>query len=116
MESFSGMLMMVGWFLLRFGAPLLITISICWVLQKLDNRWKKDSERVQESVSISKLTTIMKCWLHHECPKKQRMACLAYQDPDKPCWQHFRKADGHLQNRCIGCAVFRSTPAPSFGD
>ena len=116
METFSGMLTIAGWFLIRFAVPLVVTIVICWVLHKLDKRWLKDSEAKQGSDHMRNLTTIMNCWLYHDCPKKQRSQCLAYQNPDIPCWQQFRKDDGYLQNRCVGCAVFRSAPAPSYGD
>jgi len=116
MEPLSGTLMIVGWFLLRFGLPLVVTITICWLLQKLDNRWQNDSLESKEPVHIRKLTTIMNCWLYHDCPKKQRLQCTAYQNPDIPCWQHFRSSDGNLKNRCVVCPVFKSTPAPSYGD
>jgi len=116
MEPYSGIFMIVGWFLLRFGLPILVTLVICWGLHKLDKYWQKEDGKNQGPIEVSKLTTFLNCWKVHNCPEKQRMQCLAYQIPEIPCWQHFRSSDGNLRNRCASCTVFRSTPAPSYGD
>lgn len=116
MNSFLGILMIFGWFLLRFGIPLGLTVLICQFLHKLDARWQKEAEGRQETIKVSKLTALINCWLHHDCPEEQREQCSAYQQPEMPCWQHFRSTNGYLQNRCVGCAVFRNTPAPIYGD
>jgi hypothetical protein len=102
MESFLGIFMIVGWFLLRFGLPIGVTFLICWVLHKLDSHWQKEGGESLEPVNIGKLTTLLTCWIVHDCPEKQRKQCLAYQSPDIPCWQHFRSPDGNLRNRCVG--------------
>jgi hypothetical protein len=38
--------------------------------------------------------------------------CRAFANQDRPCWQVYRQADGHLQERCLGCQVFRRSPVP----
>ena len=116
MESLTGLLTVSGWFLLRFGLPIGVTIAVCWMLQKLDRYWQKSIGEGQESVKFGQLTNLLNCWSIKNCSEENKNQCLAFQNPETPCWQHFRLKDGNLQNRCIGCAVFRSTPAPSFGD
>ncbi|MGD2156300.1 MAG: hypothetical protein PVG32_05465 [Anaerolineales bacterium] len=105
------------WSLFRFGLPVGLTLLVCWLFRKLDARWQAEAAEYQKQVGAKKaLFPALRCWLKNECPPEQRERCLAYQNQDIPCWQHFRASDGQLKEDCIGCDVFRGAPAPVIGD
>ena len=52
------------------------------------------------------------CWDIKNCSAEQRANCKAHAHPETPCWQLFRERDGRLQERCVGCDVFRKAPVP----
>jgi len=76
--------MILGIFL-RVAIPLIVTFLIVYFLKRLDERWKSQSD-IEGSPLV--------------------------QNPDTPCWQVFREKNGRLQERCIGCDVFRHAPVP----
>ena len=95
--------------LLRIAVPLLATLLVVFLLKKLDERWKKESDiGVGQQVRVGNVG----CWELNSCPKEKRALCKAYQNQDTPCWQVFREKNGRLQERCIGCDVFRQAPVP----
>lgn len=95
--------------LLRVAIPIAVTIAIISLLKWLDERWKK--EAVDEGSQIVKVGNFG-CWELNNCPAENREGCKAYNNPDQPCWQVFRNKNGRLQERCIGCDIFRQAPAP----
>ncbi|HRJ45583.1 MAG: hypothetical protein KJZ86_16055 [Caldilineaceae bacterium] len=44
MDSFYAVTMILGFFLLRLGVPLLITLAVCYGLRRLDARWQAEAE------------------------------------------------------------------------
>jgi hypothetical protein len=116
MDTFEGLLISIGWFVLRFGIPILITIAIVLMFKRLDTRWQKQAEDVRAQAVADGLVPVVKCWLLNDCPEANRVNCVAYKNQGKPCWQHFRKADGCLKEECINCKVFRGAPVPAVGD
>jgi hypothetical protein len=95
--------------LLRVAIPIAVTITFIKLLKWLDERWKKEADL--EGAKVVQVGNVG-CWEVNECPAEQRAACNAYNNPDKPCWQVFRENNGRLQERCIGCDVFRHAPVP----
>jgi hypothetical protein len=95
--------------LLRLALPIVATVLIVFLLKRLDEHWKKDSD-VREDQVVKPGN--VGCWDINNCPEENRAACKAYQNPQTPCWQVFRMDNGRLQERCIGCEVFRHAPVP----
>lgn len=95
--------------LLRVALPIAVTIAFILVFRWLDERWKKEAD-----LADSKLVQVgnIGCWDINKCPEEQRAKCTAYINPNKPCWQVFRDKNGRLQERCIGCDIFRHAPVP----
>ena len=95
--------------LLRIAVPIIVTILFVFFLKKLDERWKLESD-----IGTGQLVRAgnVGCWDVHNCPAEKRASCKAYQNQDTPCWQVFRAENGNLQERCIGCDVFRHAPVP----
>jgi len=117
-ETTQGLLLAIGWFLLRFGLPVLGTALVIWLFKRMDDRWQAEAKEYKERTGLESLVPIVRCWLFNDCPEEKRQNCLAYQNQEKPCWQHFRAGDGALKESCLGCGVFRSAPAyaPVSGD
>jgi hypothetical protein len=95
--------------LLRVAIPIAVTITFIKLLKWLDERWKQEADL--EGAKVVQVGNVG-CWEINECPAEQRAACNAYNNPDKPCWQVLREKNGRLQERCIGCDVFRHAPVP----
>lgn len=102
----SAMILLV---LLRVAIPIAVTLIFIKLLKWLDERWKKEAGL--EGAKVVQVGNVG-CWEINECPAEQRAACKAFNNPDKPCWQVFREKNGRLQERCIGCDVFRHAPVP----
>ncbi len=94
--------------LVRFGLPIGITALLVWWFRQLDQRWQSEAELQRARVEVKNPG----CWEINRCAEESRARCRAYANPDKPCWQVFRGTDGHLQERCLGCDVFRKAPVP----
>jgi len=116
METWEGLLLAIGWFLLRFGVPILGTVLIIIFFKWLDQRWQQQSLDRRASLGAQAVLPVVKCWVINDCPKENCQNCVAYQDQSKPCWQHFRATDGYLKEECLDCKVFRGTPVPVIGD
>ena len=116
MITSQGLLLAIGWFLVRFGIPVLFTVIVCWIFKKFDDRWQAEARSYREKSGIENLAPIVRCWVLNECPEEQREECPAYKEQNIPCWQHFRAANGYLQEKCLSCRVFRGAPKPVIGD
>lgn len=94
--------------LVRFGLPIGITALLVYWFRQLDQRWQAAAELERSRVPVKNPG----CWDINNCPAELRAGCRAYANQDKPCWQVFRGTDGHLQEKCLGCKVFRRAPVP----
>lgn len=109
MEWLTTTFAMILGILLRIAVPILVTILIITILKRLDERWKQETD--VEADQMAKARNV-RCWDMNNCPADQLAKCKAYQDPNTPCWQVFRQENGRLQERCIGCDIFRHAPLP----
>ena len=95
----------IGLFL-RLGIPLIVSAVIFFLLRRLDQRWQK------EALAIPVISNQRPCWELKGCREENRKNCLAAAHPNTPCWQTFRSKNGLLQEKCLGCDVFRLAPVP----
>ena len=102
----SGIAIFIG-VILRFAIPIGATILLAWFFRRLDERWQSEAEHQDPAIAKNP-----GCWKVNKCSDSQKAKCKAYADPSKPCWQHFREPNGNLQERCLGCDVFRKAPVP----
>jgi len=49
MVSFGDLLVLIGMFALRFGAPLLIVVGLGYFLKRIDRRWEAEARAQQEA-------------------------------------------------------------------
>jgi hypothetical protein len=116
MDTTQGLLIAIAWSLLRFGLPVILTVFVCWLFRRIDERWKAEAKSYREKTGIETLMPTIRCWVLNDCPEEKREKCMAYQEQHIPCWQHFRSMNGELKETCIGCGVFRGVPIPVTGD
>lgn len=107
METLTALFAVFTGFALRLAIPIGVTGAAIFFLRRLDNRWKVEAEKQLSVPVIDK----PKCWEIHGCSAEMRATCVGYIS-EKPCWQALRKENGYLQDRCLGCDVFRKAPVP----
>jgi len=107
METVSAILAVITGFALRLAIPIVITAVAIYFLRSLDTRWRVEAEKQLLQPVVEK----PKCWEINGCSAEIRATCIGYQS-EQPCWQAFRKNNGYLQDRCLGCDVFRKAPVP----
>lgn len=98
--------------LLRLGIPLLITVLLVRWLLRLDERWQTEAKAQRSNTVSTVQARNIGCWEIKGCTGEQLAGCQAHKNPETPCWQVFRASDGRLQERCLGCDVFRKSPVP----
>ncbi len=108
MEAITPLLAVITGFAIRLAVPILITAVAIYFLKRLDTRWQAEAEEQLLLPVVEKVN----CWEIKGCTDAMRANCAGCQ-PDQPCWQVFREENGHLQERCLGCEVFRQSPVPA---
>lgn len=96
----------------RFGLPVAATIALIWLFRRLDEKWRQEAEQSLTEIQARIANQSMPCWEFNQCPESQREKCPSYQQRNKPCWQVYRRKDGTLEPRCLGCEFFRKAPIP----
>lgn len=107
METITAILAVLAGLALRLVIPIAITAVAIYFLRRLDIRWKAEAEKQLLLPVVEK----PKCWEINGCSAEKRATCKGYQS-NQPCWQAFRENNGYLQDRCLGCDVFRKAPVP----
>jgi len=96
---------------LRFLIPIAVTISVVYVLRKLDARWQEEAE-AHLSPSLTAFDG-PRCFDVKKCSAEQRENCSAA-NQSQPCWQVFRKENnGLLDEKCLSCGYFANMPIPT---
>lgn len=109
MDWLTGSLAIVLGILLRIAIPVAVTIILIVAFKRLDERWK---EAADNDGRVTVQAKNIGCWEINQCPKELRAKCKAFSNQDKPCWQVFRRENGLLQERCLGCDIFKHAPVP----
>jgi hypothetical protein len=107
METITAILAVIAGFALRLAIPIAVTALTIYFLRRLDTRWRVEAETQLLQPVVEK----PKCWEINGCTPEMRATCKGYQS-EQPCWQALRKQNGYLQERCLGCDVFRKAPIP----
>ena len=97
---------------IRLGIPVLVTFLLVRWLRRLDERWQAEAEARRSQAAETTQARNIGCWEIKGCTAEQLATCQAHAHPKTPCWQWFREDGGHLQERCLGCEVFRESPVP----
>ena len=108
MNTMIALLNVIAGFALRLAIPIAITAVAIYFLRRLDVRWQAEAKEQLLLPVVEKA----KCWEIKECTAEMRATCAGYQS-GQPCWQAHRQENGYLQERCLGCDVFRQAPVPA---
>ena len=108
METQTAIFAVISGLVIRLAIPIAITALAILFLRRLDTRWKIEAETRLPQPGVEK----PKCWEVHGCSAEMRATCSGFQS-EQPCWQAFRQNNGYLQDRCLGCDVFRKAPIPA---
>lgn len=103
-------------FALRCIVPLLITLAIGYLMNRLVNRWeaeetaeKEVAAGVKPAIAAAKdtdSTSRMPCWIVRKCDAEQRASCPAYRDQSLPCWIARLVYEGVQPSSCPDCPVY----------
>ena len=107
MESVSNAVTLALGLLVRLLLPVGLTLSVAWLLRRLDRRWRAEATG---QIPAARSLQVLRCWVLNDCPEEQRSRCAAYQQQGTPCWQLFRDHHGRLRTSCLDCEVFRLSP------
>ena len=103
----------LGFFVLRLGVPLGITLLDCYFLCRLDMKWQAEAEerrRRQQTgaPAAPEAPKPVPCWVTKGCPQETYRRCPSYLLQALPCWLARLRTEGRLPVPCSECALFRS--------
>jgi hypothetical protein len=102
----TSILVVLASLLIRIVIPLLLMGGVVFLLRRLDARWQMEALYRQKQESAD---TQEHAWELKDCCIEGKNHQPALQS-NQPCWQIFRQSNGYLQEECLHCKVFRSTP------
>ena len=124
MDDFQAAGIMILMFVLRCVAPLVLTMGIGYVMNRMVDKWEREAnaqnERLYESEKPAtvELPGVQKrplsslpCWLTIGCSPERRKNCPAYLQRDKPCWAARLAVEGVLPADCPDCPVYQQAHA-----
>ena len=110
-------------FALRCIAPLLITLGIGYLMNRLVARWEAEEKAAELEVvagvkpatpAVGKARTTspkLPCWIVRNCDAERRANCPAHQNQTLPCWIARLLAEGVQPSTCPDCPVYDPTLA-----
>lgn len=117
-------------FALRCIAPLVLTLGIGYLMNRLVDRWQAE-EAAEEEVAVPepvvgpapsaspapsiRLPSItVPCWVLRNCDESARADCPAHKQPNIPCWLARLRTEGSLPDDCPDCPIYEDVmPAPA---
>ncbi len=107
----------VLFFALRCIIPIIITLAIGYLMNRLVDRWEAEEAMAEETVkgaqpvgAITKpaesASSKLPCWLVRNCDPDKRANCPAYLNQSLPCWIARVMAEGRKPNSCPDCPIY----------
>ena len=136
MEGQSNVLLIILFFILRLGIPVLVTVAIAYGLRRLDAKWQAEAEAKAQTKSVvpqapqpkparigngngAGITLPLRqpvamaagqpCWSLKGCSESMRANCAAFHQPTIPCWSARTNAEGRLPAGCKDCTLYQPT-------
>lgn len=124
MKEYQAAAVLFALFVLRCIAPLVITLVIGYMMNRLVDRWQAEEEAQQQTgievqtrpkrvPDITLPPIDIPCWLLRNCDAERRFDCPAYQQQAIPCWLARMKVEGILPASCPACPIYRQAAAPT---
>lgn len=111
-------LAILGMFLLRIGAPIVVTVGVgIWLEKKLRPAETQSIQRSSRRGTIipfpqqarkarASTPTAARCWDVKQCDPMAREQCAAFQRSDLPCWLALQTAGGRVRAECADCEMY----------
>ena len=120
MNEFQATGLLILLFALRFVVPILFTIGLGYLMNRLVDHWEAEEEAVQKgeakpasperAISLPKID--IPCWVFRNCEPSSRIDCPAFQNSALPCWLARMEAEGSMPKACASCPLYqRAQPA-----
>jgi hypothetical protein len=120
MNEFEATAVMIGLFALRCVVPLLITIGLGRLMNRLIDHWAAEDEEARRRRTRAPLpapvpaqasatgdqSIPLPCWILRNCDEKKRAQCAAYRRQGIPCWQARLIEEGRLPEPCPTCPQY----------
>jgi hypothetical protein len=114
MSEIQATAVLVLFFALRCVVPLMITLAIGYLLNRLADRWDAaDLQQVGDSQPIGVIAAKkaqaagkLPCWVVRGCDAEKRASCPAYLNQSLPCWIARLTAEGAMPKTCPDCPVY----------
>ncbi len=119
MSDFQATAVIVALFALRCIAPLVLTLVVAYVMNRLVDRWQAADDLSvtgQEELTVqpagggllggSLPVITIPCWILRNCEPEARTDCPAFQHPGLPCWMVRSSKDGLLPAACTDCPIY----------
>lgn len=121
MDEFQATGMMVLMFALRCIAPLVLTLGVGYLMNRMVDKWEREAEAQTEAVpeleepakvalpgvTEKRPLSSLPCWLTIGCGPERRNNCPAYLQREKPCWAARLALEGALPADCPDCPVYK---------
>ena len=124
MNEFQATAVMIGLFALRCIVPVLITLALGYLMNRLVDHWEAEDaqgempvaeEKPQVVTAVPPTTkpqrTTLPCWLTRGCDPARRADCPAFQQRGVPCWTARQRIEGAIPSNCPGCPVYQQAHA-----
>ena len=117
MNELEATAVLVALFALRCIAPLVITFTIAYFMNRLVDRWRAEDELLLqekgELVVEAETTTGIKlpavtipCWILRNCDQAMQAECAARRQPGLPCFLVRLRVEGLLPENCTDCPIY----------
>ncbi|MDX1615969.1 MAG: hypothetical protein R3300_16770 [Candidatus Promineifilaceae bacterium] len=106
MNEFEATAVMVALFALRCVTPIVLTLTIGYLMNKLIERWESETEEELIRPPASPPVVTIPCWLRRNCSPEAQAACAARQQPGLACWLVRLRNEGVLPKDCPDCPVY----------
>jgi len=135
MGTFIDTMVMIGFFVLRLGVPLLLVFGVGYLLRRLDAKWEAElwqqaeksprpvarptsprprPQPVGQTVHLLTAQDVFgqPCWDIKDCAPEMLEHCPAVASPEMPCWLARQESEGQLPKACYNCSIYVATQWP----
>lgn len=117
MNELEATAVLIALFALRCIAPLVLTFTIAYFMNRLVDRWRAEDELllqekgepvVEAEVPTSTMLPVVTvpCWILRNCDQAKQAECAARKQPGLPCFLVHLRVEGLLPDMCTDCPIY----------
>lgn len=113
MGEWKATAILIGLFALRCVLPLVLTIVIATLMNRMLDRWEvQEAEKKASAAPPAAVIPLrgkrpsLACWVLRSCDASN---CPAYHNATAPCWQLRSAAEGRVPAECADCELYTGT-------